>query len=71
MKPARDWPLFKSGSYKQHGLWHDVMWDIHTRIQDEKMTEQPENNDRNVQEIGEETEVGGFVTETPVVLERT
>ena len=47
------------------------MWDIHTRIQDEKMTEQPENNDQNVQEIGEETEVGGFVTETPVVLERT
>ena len=49
------------------------MWDIHTRNQDEKMTEQPENNDRNEQEIGEETEVGALWLKhpVPVVLERT
>ena len=47
---------FKSGNNEQHGTWHNVMWDIPTHTQDEK--------------IAEKTEVGGCVTETPAALEK-
>ena len=61
---------FKSGSNEEHGKWHNIMWDIHTRIQDANMPVESGIIAVNVDQLDEPTEVGGFPPETPAVLEK-